>query len=110
MKQLVEGKRREQEQWCHAATAIQRWYRWQKAGQAERAGYVRVRKATLALQAAWRGVLARRNARVCGGGGGRRREVGRGAREEEGRKERWRRKASVCLIQYESLVYLITTL
>ena len=100
MKQLVERRRREREQRCHAAAAIQRWYRWQKAGQAERADYVRVRKAALTLQAAWRGVLARRNARVCGGGGGKK---GRGAREEEGRKEGWRRKTSVSLlwIQYK---------
>lgn len=91
MKQLVERERREREQRCLAATVIQKWYRWQKAGQAQRADYVRVRKAALTLQAVWRGVLARRNARVCGrggeGGGGRvcwmgGRKEGRGCREE----------------------------
>ena len=65
----MERERREREQRCHAAAAIQRWYRWQKAGQAQRADYVRVKKAALTLQAVWRGVLARRNARVCGRGG-----------------------------------------
>lgn len=62
---------------------IQRWYRWQKAGQAQRADYVRVKKAALTLQAVWRGVLARRNARVCWMGG--RKE------ERECREEGWRR-------------------
>ena len=89
VKQLVERERRECEQRCHAAMVIQRWYCWQKAGQAQRSDYVRVRKAALTLQAVWRGVLARRNARVCGreGGGGRvcwmgGRKEGRGCREE----------------------------
>ena len=61
---------------------IQRWYCWQKAGQAQRSDYVRVRKAALTLQAVWRGVLARRNARVCGRGGR------RGEGVLDGREER----------------------
>ena len=75
---------------------IQRWYCWQKAGQAQRSDYVRVRKAALTLQAVWRGVLARRNARVCGRGG--RRVCWRGGRKDggEGRgRSREGRKASV---------------
>ena len=107
VKQLVERKRREHEQRCHAAAAIQRWYRWQKAGQAERADYVRVRKAALTLQAAWRGVLARRNARVCGGGRGKR-EGGQG-RRKGGRRDGGGRLMCPCYgYNAKGLVYPIT--
>ena len=63
-RQLACKERMEHERLCCATTVIQRWYRRKRAGQAQRMEYTRMREAAVTLQAAWRGYLAKKDAKV----------------------------------------------